>query len=324
MTRKQNNSMSVSSIRRAAFTLVELLVVIAIIGILIGMLLPAVQQVREAARRTQCANNLKNIGLGCLNYESSNMVFPAGWENLGFGWTGRILPFIEQNNLYDTLMLEENRNWFDFEMPNEVACGTPIPLYRCPSMSIPLSVATNNGIPNRQVCSYRGNAGSESTSDKQSRIIPGTKWLKDQDQDGIMFACSEIGFGKINDGSSNTILVAEARTDNEFVQDGEKLDCWYIGSPTIDLFNCANPADEGGGDEFSEFVGTTYPVLNARTTEPGSSGHLIELAAGSYHASGGANFVFCDGSVHFISNNVLLATYQGLGSRNGGEVLGEY
>ena len=324
MSRKQGNPESVIPAKRSAFTLVELLVVIAIIGILVGMLLPAVQQVREAAQRTACMNNLKQIGLGCLNYESSNKHFPQGWENLGFSWTGRILPFIEQNSLFSTLELEEFRNWFDFQRPNEIACGTPLSVYQCPSLTIPLSVETNNGIPNRQVCSYRGNAGSEATSDKQSQIVPGTKWLKDQDQDGIIFACSEVGFGQISDGSSNTILVSECRTDNDFVKDGEKLDCWYIGSPTIDQYNCANEPDRGSGDEFSEFVGTTYQTLNARTTAPTLNGNLIELAAGSYHASGGANFVFCDGSVHYLSNDVDLQTYRGLGSRDGGEVLGEF
>lgn len=301
---------------RKGFTLVELLVVIAIIGILIGMLLPAVQQVREAARRITCGNKIRQIGLAMHNYESAFKQFPAGWKTIGFGWSGEILPFIEQNNLYDTLVLEESANWGTNNTPNEAACGTMVEVYRCPTMPLPEHI-TNNGIPGRVPASYRGNAGSEFTSDDTSSILPDTKSLEMLDLDGIIFACSETTFGGISDGTSNTFLVGETRTDPYFVKDGQAMDVWYIGSPSIDPCRC----DGGnGGTEFTEFVGGTYSRMNPRRNEPTLSGRLMEIAFGSYHPGGGANFVLCDGSVQFVSDQIDVLIYRGYGSRNGGEL----
>lgn len=126
---------------RNGFTLVELLVVIAIIGVLVGLLLPAVQQAREAARRMSCSNNMRQLSLATLNYESSFKVLPPGWNTHGTLWSAAILPQIEQASLYSTLIFAESGlgNWNNVASPNYRACQTPISMFQCPSCPNPCS-----------------------------------------------------------------------------------------------------------------------------------------------------------------------------------------
>lgn len=304
------------------FTLIELLVVIAIIAILIALLLPAVQQAREAARRSSCRNNIKQLSLALHNYHDTFRCFPFGWDTRGATWSTMILPQIEQANIYKTLIFQERGpgNWNSNGSPNEKAAGTYIAVFRCPSLPIAEHV-NNNGIPERVPASYRGNAGSESSSDDRSTItIPGTKGLEHLDQDGIFYACSSTRIAEILDGTSNTLLLGESSTDPGFVKDGQGMDHWYIGSPQTDPCACTGGR---GGTEFSEFVGTTIAGLNLRTIDPTVHGRIMELSFGSYH-EGGAFFGLCDGSVRFISENTDQTLYRGLGSRDGKEVVGEF
>ncbi|NLF72780.1 MAG: DUF1559 domain-containing protein [Candidatus Anammoximicrobium sp.] len=162
--------------KRPAFTLVELLVVIAIIGILVALLLPAIQAARESARRIQCANHLKQIGVALHNYHDSFQKFPYGWDNRGVGWTLHLLPFVELNSVYSTIHFQESGpgNW-DSGSENQLACETVVPVYRCPSMPLPEHM-DYNGIEKRVPASYRGCSGSEASSDDTSTIvIPGSK-----------------------------------------------------------------------------------------------------------------------------------------------------
>jgi prepilin-type N-terminal cleavage/methylation domain-containing protein len=308
--------------RRRGFTLIELLVVIAIIGILVALLLPAVQQAREAARRTQCRDNLHNIGIALHNYTDRFKHFPYGWDTRGMTWSGHILPDLDQGPLFNTLIFQETGagNWDDPASPNHAACATLLKIYFCPSMPIG-EYADANGIRSRAAVSYRGNAGSKASSDDTSTIVlPGTKSLEELNQDGIFFACSSIAFSDINDGQTSTILVGESMTDPGFTKDNQSMDYWHTGNPQADPCLC----DGGtGGTEFSENVGTTLPRMNARTNDPALNGVLMELSFGSYH-EGGAFFLMCDGSVDFLSESVDAATYLGLGSRNGNEVLGDF
>jgi prepilin-type N-terminal cleavage/methylation domain-containing protein len=312
--------MSVRSVSRErnAFTLVELLVVIAIIGILVALLLPAVQQAREAARRAQCANNLRQVGLAVHAYHDALHVVPYGWDDRGSGWTLHLLPFLELTSLYETIHFQEHGpgNWGSGS-ENEEACGTVLQVYRCPSMPIAEHI-TYNGITDRVPASYRGNAGSEASSDDTGTlVIPGTKSLENTNLDGIFFGCSAIRLGDVLDGTSNTILVGESRTDPLFNKDGQGMDFWYLGSPQADPCRC----DGGtGGPEFSEFVGSTLAPLNAYVRRPDLHGRLMELSFGSYH-HGGAMFAMADGNVRFLADSIDSAIYRGLGSRGGGEVL---
>ena len=153
-------------IKCRGFTLIELLVVIAIIGVLVGLLLPAVQQAREAARRSSCSNNIKQQGLAIHNFIDTNKKFPNGWDDIGFLWSGAILPFAEQNNLHSQIQLAENKNWAS---ANEAILEVVIPMYRCPSMPVPEHMS-NSGVPERVPASYGGVAGSDIYSDDSSTI----------------------------------------------------------------------------------------------------------------------------------------------------------
>ena len=307
---------------RRAFTLVELLVVTAMIGILLALLLPAVQQAREAARRTTCRNHLRQIGVALHGYHDVNRVLPYGWDNRGRLWSALLLPYLEQSPLHDTLLAEEGGlgNWGATGGPNERACGTVLKVYRCPSMPVAEHI-DNEGIPGRVPASYRGNAGTDASSDDTGTIvIPGTKALEMLEQNGIFYACSRVQFADVLDGLSQTVFVGESQTDPAFVKDGNAMDFWYIGSPQVDPCQC-----DGGtnGTEFTEAVGTLLERMNLRQQNPAASGLLMEISFGSYH-SGGSYFALGDASVQFLNESIDLTVYRALGSRNGGEPVAKY
>lgn len=309
--------------KRMGFTLIELLVVIAIIAILIALLLPAVQQAREAARRSSCKNNLKNIGLALHNYAETHGVFPFGFDARETLWSAMILPQIEQGPLYDTLIFQESGpgNWAANGSPNEAACGTPISVFLCPSMAM-ASQRNNQGIPGRAAVSYRACAGSNIWSDDASTIQSppapaGAKSLEEVNLNGMFWGCSSTRFADVIDGMTNTIMLGESYTDT-YSKDGQQMDYWQLGAPQTGNWN---PGGKGG-TEYSEGLGSTGPKMNSRL-DPTVHGTVMEISFGSYHV-GGAHFGLGDGSVRFISENIDLAVYQGLGSRNGREVLGEF
>lgn len=306
------------------FTLIELLVVIAIIAVLIALLLPAVQQAREAARRSSCRNNMKQLGLALHNYHDTFKTFPYGWDTRGMLWSGHVLPYMDQANIYNTLIFQESGpgNWDLDTSPNEAACETVIPTFICPSL--PKNFQYDyNGIDKRVVASYRGNAGSLASSDDASTsasIMPGTISLESMNLDGIFSACSRTNIAHITDGTSNTILLGESQSDPDFVKDGQGMDWWYIGSPQTDPCACNGGT---GGTEFTEAVGTTILNMNLRDINPAANGSLLEITFGSWH-EGGAFFNLCDGSVRFISENIDLNLYKAISSRQGGETVGDF
>lgn len=301
---------------RCGMTLIELLVVIALIGALVSLLLPAIQAAREAARRTQCQNHLRQQGLALALYSESNACLPPGWNTTGHAWNAMVLPFLEQSTLFDTLLFQEDGpgNW-EAGGANTRVIQTVVSLYRCPSM--PLEEHLDSlAVPNRVPGSYRGNAGSLATSDDQSTLpVPGTKSLEDLRQNGLFFACSQVRPADITDGLSQTLAVVESRTDPRFVKDGQSLDFWYIGSPQVDDCRCDGGS---GGTEFSEFVGTTYPPLNATRRQPALSGLLLELSFGSYHPNG-AYALRADGSVVFLDDAIAQHVLRALSTRADGE-----
>jgi len=171
--------------RRPAFTLVELLVVIAIIGMLVGLLLPAVQSAREAARRMQCANNLKQHGIAFQNFHDTRNAFPPGWDEFGAGWSYFILPYMEQTALHAGIVHFGHADWGSnpFEIPavgsdcriighqaNLDAAATLISPYLCPSFGGTERQVTNQSIPNRVQASYAGAIGSWAAADTASQL----------------------------------------------------------------------------------------------------------------------------------------------------------
>ena len=308
--------------RKRGFTLIELLVVIAIIAILIALLLPAVQQAREAARRTQCKNNLKQLGLAMHNYHDTVNVFPWGFDERETLWSAMILPQIEQANLYSTLVWQEGTigNWNHAGGPNTKACATVVEGFRCPSM--PLGPRDNESIPGRVPVSYRACAGSMISSDDASTRpagfnTPAFLTLEPNNLDGMFFGCSNIRMRDITDGTSNTIMIGESRT-SEYVKDGQQMDYWAFGAPQTGGWVLNGIS----GTEYSEGLGSCVVKPNANL-DLTMHGVLMEMSFGSYHV-GGAQYTLADGSVKFISENIDLGVYRALGTRGGGEVIGEF
>jgi prepilin-type N-terminal cleavage/methylation domain-containing protein len=322
------------------FTLIELLVVIAIIAILIALLLPAVQQAREAARRTQCRNNMKQIGLAIHNYHDNHRVFPYAWGSVQETWSALILPYIDQAPLYNTLVWQPTptNNWGSITStsptwPNKVACGVAMPALRCPSLPLPQSFS-DSGIPDRKPASYRVVSGSLIASDDNStRPAPFNTTAytslefspaRHPGVNGIMVGAGSTSMKDITDGSTNTLMAGESYTDPQYVKDNQGMDYWNFFIPQIWDTNTNRcwSAGNGSGTEHSEAAGSTLVPMNSRLN-PAMHGVLMEISFGSYHV-GGAFFALGDGSVRFLSENIDLTLYQGLGSRNGSEVVGDF
>ncbi|TWT78229.1 hypothetical protein Pla123a_10190 [Posidoniimonas polymericola] len=300
----------------------ELLVVIAIIGVLIALLLPAVQAAREAARVSQCKNNLSQIGKGLLNFESAQNHFPGGWDTRGLGWSGQILPYVEEQSLYD--MLAETTStkiipgvgqvkttafvWTTG--PNAQVLATPIAMYRCPSSS--QAARTFNGIPNRQPTEYGACVSSNVTCDNTAGgcQVPGTLSIDQalEDHNGMFFQDSDVRFAEILDGSSKTIAVGERHTDLDTTLDNNSMDFWPVGSSDI--------GKTPGANEWTEFVASTQVPLNY-WADATANGRHVELAFGSWHAAPVAQFLHADGSVHLLSDDIDPEIYAAMGSRNG-------
>jgi prepilin-type N-terminal cleavage/methylation domain-containing protein/prepilin-type processing-associated H-X9-DG protein len=325
-----------------AFTLVELLVVIAIIGVLVGLLLPAVQAAREAARKMQCANNLKQIGLALHNYESGFKKLPpaayganplnsepSGEDDDGFGWMVSILPYIEQQQLYDTVRPNGHygvlgnqaiRSVVYPEIPvGQVFRGGDqvVSTYRCPSSGLPDRVPTTWLVPGSNllgggpVPSEHPMAVGHATSDYKGA---GGSCNGDFGVLHKLWESPPCRFKDITDGLSNTIMVGES----SYVTTTTSSSARRTTAPTafrdwptwIGMFG-------NGQDETVRINGRTNSPINGQVNPSTMAFAINDDCAFSYHA-GGAHFAFCDGSVQFLSENISMPTYCNLHDKRDG------
>ncbi|HXG10342.1 MAG TPA: DUF1559 domain-containing protein [Gemmataceae bacterium] len=314
---------------RSGFTLIELLVVIAIIAILIALLLPAVQKVREAAARSQCANNLKQIGLAVHNYHDSYGKLPNAYAaTTGLSWHVYLLPYIEQDNLYrrfDTTTVNPSHTAPNRNDPNGLV---KVAVYQCPSCPLREQafgpphhtngpsdlIPPNTGAP-AAIPHYYGVNGPRGTNPATGTPYP----VGTATHEGVPVATSgmfqrdgAITLVGITDGTSNTLMIAEMSWVSP--QFGTRYRSWVRG-----------------GDEYSgviagrpSFVVSCRNVTNAINSI--FTANLIvpfnDVPFGSMHP-GGMNACFGDGSVRFLNQSLNMAAYRALASRNGGEVVSE-
>lgn len=302
--------------RRRAFTLIELLVVIAIIAVLIALLLPAVQQAREAARRTQCKNNLKQIGLALHNYHDMAKCFPFAIGGTGnkYSALSQLLPHLDQAPLY----MQINFSKLYTDPSNSAACMAQINMFRCPSdrmNPMPSVGGATNYIPNK---------GSS------------LAW-QDPAANGVIYWFSSTRMANITDGSSQTVAFSERN-----LTDGSN----GISTPDADTYlSSANPVTQDEAvqicaavdvtnlsNQFPQFMGGPWmdgknayqhvgpPNTRSCGFQPASK---AAMTASSRHV-GGVHVLLCDGSVRFAGSNIDLGVWRALGTRQGGETIGEY
>jgi prepilin-type N-terminal cleavage/methylation domain-containing protein/prepilin-type processing-associated H-X9-DG protein len=323
--------------RRSAFTLIELLVVIAIIAILIGLLLPAVQKVREAAARMQCTNNLKQLALAAMNYAGANgdrfpsainvptsaqypghagtlngfaatLFGPAPLPTTFISWPEALFPYLEQGNLYNALNLTQ-RQYANVDATGTMPGSQPVKTLLCPA---------DVGLGNGAVVGFGGNVWGMTSYGGCAGVGPfdfWENWSTNSAVQGVFFVNSKVRILDVTDGTSNTFFFAE-RYHRDPAYDAA------LGSPgsTINTFGGWAWTNDFAMEDLT-LSGGTQPIntpFQGTTVDP--FGDLRLSVYGSGHTVG-ANFAMVDGSVQFLSNGTAVSVLAALSTRSGGEVV---
>lgn len=296
------------------FTLIELLVVIAIIAVLIALLLPAVQQAREAARRTQCKNNMKQLGLAMHNYHDRCNVFPYGEMNACCfhqrdTWMQQILPTIDQANLY-TAYQADTSAWVMDVTPT--VRDRSVSAFQCPSD--PSSPAKGASGGNR--------SGGDGFQGNYVMCIGKTQTYQ-ADNGGLFYWQSKNGMNSVTDGTSNTIMGSEVMirgASNTNSGWGEGGGYWGGGEGGGFGFTTQYPPNSTVTDQVYQCKSNNWPNAPCQNMGVYTTQRIL---ARSYHV-GGVHALMADGAVRFISNNIDTTVFQNLGTRNGGEVVNDF
>jgi prepilin-type N-terminal cleavage/methylation domain-containing protein/prepilin-type processing-associated H-X9-DG protein len=340
--------------RRRGFTLIELLVVIAIIAILIGLLLPAVQKIREAANRMKCSNNLKQLGLAVHNYEGAYGELPKGWmgnsnpavyvgyPDYYFSWSvlAQLNPYLEQTNIYNRMDLTQPIYTFanTVTAANQFAVQQVIKLFLCPSdKQQPVSKAY--GEPVIGPTNYAACLGSGTT-------MGGAPYGSPLNADGMFQAVNALRFADVTDGLSNTACMSESTLGDgpeQFVgaaPAGPDKAYGYVGftGTPISPATCGTPQMWNGYNRrgfmwasgeircatYNHYLTPNSKLYDCVNNDP-ATGYTASgwRAARSKHA-GGVNLLLGDGSVRFVRDSVDQVTWMAVGTRAGGEVIGNY
>lgn len=321
--------------RRCGFTLIELLVVIAIIAVLIALLLPAVQQAREAARRIQCKNNLKQLGLALHNYADTHNTFPPGSLGYPFVWSAQaqLLPFVEQGNLqsllnFDVPPMAAFGAGFDAAAvaSNDAAAKIRMPLLLCPSDGEAVPSSDYGGI------SYPACVGSGNVADTNPANDGSVN-----NADGVIYAKSRVRFGDLTDGTSNTVVFSEhllgdgqntAPSGDDYARRVIELPTFTQTTPAA----CTPGAGAWSGQRGAKWVNghladslyNHFYTPNAKSPDCHNGYHNFAITSARSNHSGGVQIALCDGSVRFASDSISLAIWRGIATRSGGEVVNDF
>ena len=298
---------------KRGFTLIELLVVIAIIAVLIALLLPAVQQAREAARRTQCKNNMKQLGLAMHNYHDQCSVFPYGVQNVGTyhqrdTWMQQVLPMLDNAPLYNAYAADMSVYVMDVVA---TVRDRNVPALQCPSDPSNPAKGASGG--------YR--SGADGFQGNYVMCIGKTQNYG-VDNGGLFYWRSNTGLKHVIDGTSNTIMGSEVmiRGSANTGGWGEGGGYWGGGEGGGFGFTTQYPPNSTVADQVYGCKSLTWPNAPCQSMATYSTQRIL---ARSYHV-GGVHSLMADGAVRFISSNIDTTVFQNLGSRQGGEVVGDF